>query len=178
MATHAIPDAGATVASRTVTAGAAEKRVRVVRLRVIGGSIDIRDDVPADRAGCPTRFDATTGHRVCGHVRCEWHLWMIDGRDRPGRRHPGRRLPSSELRPVWLEWPLPPSCGADLLASGATHGWTSEQKARALGLSVDSYQWALRNVMRKLRDPKNSESLREFLDGASGSIHVGSLGGG
>ncbi len=176
MVTQAIPDAGATMASGTVT-GTERKRVRIVRLRVIGGTIKLRDDVPASRAACPKQFDPATGQRICGHVRCEWHLWMIDGRDRPGRRHPGRRLPSSEVRPVWLEWPLPPSCGADLLASEEIHGWTREQKARALGLSVDSYQWALRNVMRKLRDPKNSEGLREFLEDSGGSFHLGSIGG-
>lgn len=141
------------------------KRVRTVRLRVIGGRIELRDDVPASRSECPQRFDPRTGYRICGHVRCKHHLWMVDGRDRPGRRHPGRRLPASELRPVWLEWPLPPSCGADLLESGEIHGWTREQKARALGLSVDSYQWTLRNVARKLRELAASGrlALSEFL---------------
>lgn len=136
------------------------KRVRTVRLRVIGGRIELRDDVPATRAECPTS-------RPCPHVRCSYHLWMIDGRDRPGRRHPDRRLPSSELRPVWLEWPLPPSCGKDLLESGEIHGWTRAQKARALGLTVDSYQWTLRNVNRKLRELAASGklALSEFLGG-------------
>ncbi len=135
------------------------KRVRVVRLRVIGGRIELRDDVPKGRPQCPTT-------RPCPHVKCEWHLWMIDGRDRPGRRHPGRRLPSSELRPVWLEWPLPLSCGYDLLESSEIQQWTREQKAKALGLSADSYQWALRSAARKLRDLAASGklSLTEFLE--------------
>lgn len=149
-------NAGQAMASDVVTQPT--KRVRTVRLRVIGGRIELRDDVPRSRAECPTS-------RPCPHIRCEHHLWMVDGRDRPGRRHPGRRLPSSELRPVWLEWPLPPSCGADLLESGELHGWTREQKARALGLSVDSYQWTLRNVARKLRELAASGklTLSEFL---------------
>lgn len=142
----------------TTAEGDLPKRVRVVRLRVIGGSIELRDDVPPDRPSCPKT-------RPCPHVRCEWHLWMIDGRDRPGRRHPGRRLPSSELRPVWLEWPLPPSCGADLLENAAIHGWTCEQKARALGLTADSFQWSLRSAGRKIRALASNAnlSLADFL---------------
>jgi hypothetical protein len=148
----------AMVAHDVTPADPETKRVRVVRLRVIGGRIELRDDVPQGRPQCPTT-------RPCPHVKCEWHLWMIDGRDRPGRRHPGRRLPSSELRPVWLEWPLPPSCGYDLLESSEIHGWTREQKARALGLSVDSYQWALRSVARKLRElaANGNLALSDFL---------------
>lgn len=154
-----MPKADSTMAVTDVQAEPATKRVRTVRLRVIGGRIDLRDDVPRTRAECPTT-------RPCGHIRCENHLWMIDGRDRPGRRHPDRRLPSSELRPVWLEWPLPPSCGADLHESGELHGWTREQKAKALGLTVDSYQWTLRNVARKLRELAASGRLvlSEFLE--------------
>lgn len=92
---------------------------------------------------------------------------MVDGRDRPGRRHHERRLPASELRPVWHEWPLPPSCGLDLLESGVMHNWTREQKAAVLGLSFDGYKWALHNALRKLRAMETTEKdeLGEYLGG-------------
>jgi hypothetical protein len=38
------------------------------------------EGVPATRADCPSERSA------CGHVKCRYHLWTIDGRDRPGRR--------------------------------------------------------------------------------------------
>jgi len=90
----------------------ASSRGRVVRLRVIGGEMELREGVPASRADCPTR--------PCGHVRCKWHLWLVLGEDRPGRRTPRageaeRRAPSTTLRPVWVAtWPLPPTCVLDV----------------------------------------------------------------
>lgn len=90
------------------------KPAHVVRLRVIGGVVPLRDDVPATRADCPKT-------RPCPHIRCEWHLWLVHGIDRPGRRIAGRS-PASTLRPVWLDWPLPPSCGADLADAAAERG--------------------------------------------------------
>jgi len=126
------------------------KPVRIVRLRVIGGVVPLRDDVPATRAECPKQ-------RPCPHVRCEWHLWMVDGRDRPGRRGANWKLPESELGTIVLEWPLPPSCGADLLENADLHSWTCEQKARLLGLTTAQFQWTLRTALRKLHESPLSE---------------------
>lgn len=116
---------------------------RSVRLRVIGGSVELRGDVPATRSECPTQ-------RPCPHVKCKWHLWLIDGRDRPGRRFLGRH-PASTLRPVWLEWPLPPSCGAEIIEIASREEWTRAQIAAACGISVDALVLALQVVKAKLR---------------------------
>jgi hypothetical protein len=80
---------------------------RVVRLRVIGGELELREGVPATRADCPPR--------PCGHVRCKWHLWLVLGDEQRGTRREGWRLPRTTLRPVWVAtWPLPPTCVLDV----------------------------------------------------------------
>jgi hypothetical protein len=122
--------------------------VRTVRLRVIGGSLEIRDDVPKRRDLCPTERDRL-GRRVCGHVHCEWHLWMVDRRDRPGRF---RDRLTSELRPVWIAtWPLPPMCGADVLEQAHAEDWTLARLAAAIGLSRRGLNWMLLKAKSKLR---------------------------
>jgi hypothetical protein len=121
---------------------------RSVRLRVIGGSVDLRDDVPATRAECPKRFDPRTKHRICGHVKCEWHLWMVDARDRRGRLRDRLR---SELRAVWLDWPLPPSCGADVLELAQREGWSLAKIAAAYDLSVRGLHFLLLKAKTKLK---------------------------
>jgi hypothetical protein len=127
---------------------------RVVRLRVIGGGhVDLRDDVPATMADCPTERSAT-GHIVCGHVRCEFHLWLVEGRDRPGR---WRNRIGSELRPAWLEWPLPPACADDL----AKQERTVPEKARAIGLGTTRFHNVVADALRKLEEVGGDE-LREL----------------
>lgn len=133
---------------------------RIVRLRVIGGSIELRDDVPATRADCPTE-------RPCPHVRCRHHLWMIDGRDRRGRRGPGRALPASELRPIWMEWPLPPSCGADLYGTE----YDPAAVAEILDMSLDAIAGCARRARQRLialirTEPEAADALRELLGAA------------
>lgn len=129
---------------------------RSVRLRVIGGSVELRDDVPKTRAECPKR-------RPCGHVRCEWHLWLVQGVDRPGRRGANWRALSSELRPVMMEWPLPPSCGADVIEAAVREGWSVPKMARSIGVRLSGFRYLLTKAIRKLR--ASGVSLREFLDG-------------
>lgn len=41
-----------------------------------------RLDVPATRADCPK----DRARIPCRHVRCRHHLWLVEGRERPGRR--------------------------------------------------------------------------------------------
>lgn len=111
-----------------------------VRLRVIGGSVDIDDHVPATRAECKD------GPRPCPHVRCEWHLWLERGEDGQGRRVNGRP-PASTLRPVWLDWPLPPSCGADVADAMAERGeW---MQIAELARLFDRKPTAIREVLAR-----------------------------
>jgi hypothetical protein len=118
--------------------------IRSVRLRVIGGSVEIRDDVPASRADCPT----PTSTKPCPHIKCKHHLWLVDGRDRPGRPWPGK---SSELRPVWLHWPLPPSCELAVTTSDPD-GMLPRQIAALLGVgSQRSVELIAKRAIEKLR---------------------------
>lgn len=61
-----------------------------------------RAGVPATRGDCPTE-------RPCPHIRCEWNLWMVDGRDRPGRRWDGGKAPASVVVVHEAQ-----NCGADI----------------------------------------------------------------
>ena len=133
-----------------------ESARRVVRLRVIGGHVDLRDDVPAKRADCPTK-------RPCGHVKCKWHLWMVAGHDRPGRRHPNGRPLQATMRLVMMEWPLPPSCALDVIEAAARDGWSQPQMARALGVKSSAF----RNLLVKAREKLKAKGikLREFFGG-------------
>jgi hypothetical protein len=133
------------------------RAVRSVKLRVIGGAITLDDHVPATRAECPRA-------RPCGHIRCEWHLWLVQGIDRPGRRHVNERPRLSELRPVNMDWPLPPSCGLDVIEQAMREGWSMSKMAGTLGVRLNGFRHLLNKAMRKLRE--SGVSLREFLDDA------------
>lgn len=124
---------------------------RSVRLRVIGGSVELRDDVPGTRAECPTQ-------RPCPHVRCVNHLFLVDGRDRPGRRHEGR-TPASTLRPIHMMWPLPPSCLLDVRDQAIREDWTVAEIARALGLSTMGLWYQHYKALAKLEANRRAREL-------------------
>lgn len=131
-------------------------RPRVVRLRVIGGTVELRDDVPRTTADCPTT-------RPCGHVRCGAHLWMVTGPDRPGRRHPNEGPRSSTLWPAWVAtWPLPPSCMRDMIARAEREDVNIAELAASLGLSVSGFRYLLNKARAKAR--AGDVNLREFAD--------------
>lgn len=138
-----------------------QQKRRTVRLRVIGGEVDLRDDVPRTRAECPKETDRT-GNRVCGHIKCEWHLWIVDRRDGPGRFRASLR---SDLRPVWLEWPLPPSCGLDILERAQREEWSVARLAHAIQLSPRGAQFILLKAKAKLR--ASGATLPDFDDGGT-----------
>ncbi len=119
---------------------------RSVRLRVIGGSIELREDVPATRADC------RGGPRPCPHVRCYWHLWLVEGHDRPGAPRRGGGARSSELRPVWIwRWPLPPSCALDVAEDiAADRG--PRTIGRHLDLGREQVRMIINRALAKLRD--------------------------
>src|SRR5690242_15437518 len=120
---------------------------RVVRLRVIGGTVELRDDVPATRAECPAT-------RPCPHVKCEGHLWLVAGVDRPGRRYPGEgpNARASTLWPAWVAtWPLPPSCMFDMIAKVERGEVSVAELAASLGLSVKGFGYLLNKARAKAR---------------------------
>lgn len=123
--------------------------VRSVRLRVIGGSVELRDDVPSSRAEC------VDGPRPCPHIKCRWHLWLVEGHDRRGRP-PKKRPPESTLRPVWLEWPLPPSCALDVAEAmlpgntKASEDHSTTQIGLYLGIGREQVRLIIRRAVEKL----------------------------
>lgn len=70
-------------------------------LRVLPDDWEPKEGVPRTRADCPVE-------RPCPYVRCEWNLWMVDGRDRPGRRWKDGHRPSVVIAHVEQ------NCGADI----------------------------------------------------------------
>lgn len=160
--TSAMPYADSNVAVADVPAPVRSRAVRSVKLRVIGGTVELRDDVPRTTAECPT------DRSRCGHVKCEWHLWMIDRRDRRGRRSETRRLPWSELRPIHIEWPLPPACGRDAIITAIREGWTLAQMGDVLGIGGEGFRYLKARALAKCKIAVRAGiPLADFLDGVN-----------
>lgn len=122
-----------------------------VRLRVLGGTLELRDDVPKTRADCPKT-------RPCGHVRCRYHLWLELGAERRGP-HFNALVPQSTLQPRWLEKPMPSSCALDV-AESVPPGTTLPMAviAKLLGKST---RW-IRRIMRRM-SAREREEIRKLL---------------
>lgn len=110
--------------------------------RAGGGSPTIPENwtplpgVPASREHCR---DAP---RPCPFVRCEHHLWLVEGRDRRGRRPAGGEL-GPELRA-----PTMTSCALDVADRGER---TIEDIAASLGVTPRRVQQIMRGALAKLR---------------------------
>jgi len=118
---------------------------RRVHLKLIGGGeVALDDEVPATRADCPTE-------RPCGHVRCRFHLWRVDGHDRRGRRTADGKHPATTLRPAWADWPVPPSCTLDLVELAGRPGWNVIDMAHATGLEPSQFRDVAARAIAKLR---------------------------
>lgn len=105
--------------------------------------------VPRTRSECPTT-------RPCAHLRCEWNLWLTDGRDRPGRRGPGRRLPRSALTLT----PYRKNCGAEIADAVADGRLTAGDVAELVGISGKQ----LRRLIAKARDRLRAASEDELAE--------------
>lgn len=112
-----------------------------------------------------TRGDCRGGERPCRYVHCAWHLWLVEGRDRPGRRFDGKSPPTT-LRAAWLEDPMPPSCALDVAESVGERGrlLTVEQIAKAIGLRPSRLRFIMATAVSKLKAARDS-NLGEFVDG-------------
>ena len=116
-------------------------------------------------SGVPeTRGDCRGGERPCRYVRCAWHLWLVDGRDRPGRRFDGKTPPTT-LRAAWLETPMPPSCALDIAEAVGEKGRliTVEQLADYFGLRPSRFRFIVASAVAKLRVARES-NLVDFVD--------------
>jgi hypothetical protein len=103
------------------------------------------------REGLPAggRDECRHGERPCPYVKCEWHLWMVDGRDRPGRSFTGGKL-GSTLRPRWLEYPTPPCCALDIIELYRTRVLPLDRIALAIGMTEDGARELVARALRKL----------------------------
>jgi hypothetical protein len=89
---------------------------------------------------------------------------LVAGVDRPGRRFPGEdQNRRSDLRLVMLEWPVPPSCGLDLLERSASGDLSAQEIATALGVMPRRYRDIRRSAIGKLREARTD--LDDFEDG-------------
>lgn len=105
--------------------------------------------VPASREEC------RNAPRPCPFVRCEHHLWLVEGRDRRGRRPAG-----GELEPA-LQAPTRTTCALDV--SETEEERSAEEVAELLGLSPRRVQQILRGAIAKLRSRGRTED--ELLSG-------------
>lgn len=126
-------------------------RKRVIRLPVIPAN----DNAPVwmPKPGLPAggRAECRHGERPCPYVRCQYHLWLIEGRDRPGRHWYGKPPPTT-LEPRWLEHPTPPCCALDVAESVAPgEVLTYEAIGRAMGYTLEWSRQLVFRAMAKLK---------------------------
>ena len=136
--------------------GGGDKPKRRVALRVLPKKWKPREGVPETRGDCPT-------FRPCPFVRCEWNLWMTDGRDRPGRRGPDHAPPASTVEVHSLY-----NCGADL----AEESWLGRVDTHVIAEAINRTDRQVRRIVEKAlvklreivaNDPAAAEVLRELL---------------
>lgn len=116
-----------------------------------------RLDVPPTRADCPT--DAP-----CPHVLCRKHLWLVEGRERPGRRTTqrqhvnGRFVPTSigdttggVMPPSILRPASPTACALDVVDANPD-GLDYDAIGRLLGVTGERVRQIAVAAARKLED--------------------------
>jgi hypothetical protein len=119
-------------------------------LVVVPDDWEPRAGVPRTRGDCPT-------DRPCPFVRCEWNLWMLDGRDRPGG-HRGR-IPSVVIAHVQQ------NCGADIADAVAAGRLAAADVPSAINLSDRHVRRIVERAKQKLAEsPEAAENLRDTLD--------------
>lgn len=156
------PQAAAVVAARRPPDLVVRRAAGKVKLRLIGQTVELRDDVPRTRAECPD----LSGGKSCPHIKCSWHLWLVAGIDRAGRRDPRWRPSTSELRvDLLMSWPVPPSCGHDVLEAAVREGWSVPRMARAVGLRLSGLRYVISKAIAKLQLAADGTDIRELLAG-------------
>ena len=116
----------------------------VVRLRVVGGTIELRDGVPA------TRGDCKDGPRPCPYVRCRYHLWLSTT-DEHWNSPTGKPQRPTTLEPRWLETPLPPTCALDV-ADSVPRGEVLEYTK--LGRLMNKHPNFIESIVARIRGRK------------------------
>lgn len=125
---------------------------RSLRLRVFSDlslpeSWEMLPGVPATRGDCPPT-------RPCPHVKCRYHLWLVEGESMPGRRWE-TAIPASSIHPWSNE-----TCALDIADSSAAD---PETVAHALGMSARQVRRIAGAAVKKLSgNPDAREVLEEM----------------
>lgn len=108
-------------------------------------AIQWREDVPADRSGCPPK--SPDGSRSCGHVNCSANLWHVAGDDTPGRRWENgrKRLPVIRCGSSF-------SCLYDVLEVAGGRVVSEDDIGSVLGISGRQIRRLLVKAVAKLAD--------------------------
>jgi len=122
----------------------------VVRLRVAGGAIELRDGVPR------TRGDCVDGPRPCPFVRCRYHLWLTTT-EAHWNSPTGKPQRPTTLEPRWLENPLPPSCALDV-ADAVPRGEVLEYTE--LGKLMNKHPNFIESIVARIRGRKPRRRAR------------------
>lgn len=102
--------------------------------------------VPATRGDCPTT-------RPCPHVKCRYHLWMVEGESMPGRRW-ATAAPASSFHP-WSN----ATCALDVAEQNAE----PDDVAHALGMSSRQMRRIAEVAMKKLAGNPDAREVLEDL---------------
>jgi hypothetical protein len=114
--------------------------------------------VPATRGDCPTT-------RPCPHVKCRYHLWLVEGEAMPGRRWE-TAMPASSFHP-WSNT----TCALDVAEQGSAD---PDVVAHALGVSERQVRRIVEAARRKLAaNPDAAEVLAAIGEGPVDSFMHG-----
>lgn len=102
--------------------------------------------VPATRGDCPTT-------RPCPHVKCRYHLWLVEGESMPGRRWT-TAAPASSFHP-WSNT----TCALDV----AEQATDPDEVAHVLGMSSRQVRRIAGAAIEKLKaNPDAKEVLEDM----------------
>lgn len=74
------------------------KRSPLLKVVELPEGWEFKTGVPPSRAVCVQEREARlAGKAFCSYINCRSHLWLVEGRDTPGRRYPGKK-PKSDIR--------------------------------------------------------------------------------
>ena len=122
-------------------------------------SWEILPGVPHTRGDCPTT-------RPCPHVKCRYHLWLVESDSMPGRRHEKGAPPASDLHP-WSNT----TCALDIaervgFANTVDGAHCSvEDVARMLGMSSREVRRIVERARKKMAgNPDAADVLRKMVE--------------
>jgi hypothetical protein len=112
---------------------------------------EVLPGVPHTRADCPVT-------RPCPHLKCRYHLWLVEAESMPGRRWE-RAAPATDFHP-WSNT----TCALDV-ADQHKAGTAVEEVARMLGMSSRQVRRIVEKARKKLSgNPDAVDVLRKMVE--------------